>query len=318
MVNLPSHLLIFLFFYYFLHPVSSFTLPTLSNNPNFDPHVALIGDAAVVHADADADDSFVKLTRPVASSFGLVLNAKPLRLHDSSSFSTQFAFWVSPDNGDGLVLSLFPGSFELSREKWIHAIEFVSANVSNLSGGYLKTERGVLVPTIGGKLTSWVDFDSSSKMVEIRLSKFGDSRPYDPSFAYPIDLASKCEGEEVFVGLSSWNSKPSQWSRVFSWRFGLRNIPKGMHSLPVDPQRRSEKQGEELQKNHLLPLTIFAGLIFATGCGALMAFVVLFMWVIAANRNAIFAAEPQSVDFQYQKVSVVVVEEGLKDVSTRG
>lgn len=170
------------------------------------------------------------------------------------------------------------------------------------------TEKGIVVPNDGGKLTSWVDYDSSSKMVEIRLGKFGDSRPYDPLSAYRIDLPSKCEGREVFVGLSSWNGKSSEWSRVFSWRFGLRNVPKWMHSLPVDPRRRSERKDEGLQK-----LTIFAGLIFATGCGALMAFLALFVWAIASNRNAIFGA----VDFQYEKVGVVV-EEGSKDGSLRG
>ncbi|KAG6602633.1 L-type lectin-domain containing receptor kinase S.4, partial [Cucurbita argyrosperma subsp. sororia] len=179
-------------------------------------------------------------------------------------------------------------------------------------------EKGIVVPNNGGKLTSWVDYDSSLKTVEIRLSKFGESRPYDPLLAYPIDLSSKCEGREVFVGLSSGNSKSSEWSRVFSWRFGLRNVPKWMHSMPVDPRRPSLKQDEEgSQKNHLRPLTIVAGLIFATGCGALMAFLVLFVWAIAGNRNAIFVAEPKSVDFQYEKVSLVV-EEGSKDDSVRG
>ncbi|XP_022993075.1 uncharacterized protein LOC111489199 [Cucurbita maxima] len=116
----------------------------------------------------------------------------------------------------------------------------------------------------------------------------------------------------LFVGLSSWTSKSTEWSSVFSWRFGLRNVPKWMHSLPVDPRRHSDKQ------DHLRPLTIFAGLIFfATGYGALMAFLVLFIWAITRNRNAIFGAKPQSSDFQYERVSVVVAE-GFKDVTTRG
>lgn len=308
MVNLSSQILFSIFLFPFLHPICSFSLP---KQPNFDPQISLIGDAAFVYTDrhSHAGGSFVKLTRPVASSFGLLLHNKPLTLQDSTSFSTHFTFSVSSDNADGLVLSLFPqGVFpdEVSPEKWLHSIQFISAN---LSGGYVKTEKGILLPNNGGKFTSWVDYDS--KILEIRLSKFGESRPFNPLLAYPIDLPIKCGGREIFVGLSSWNSKSSEWSSVFSWRFGLRNVPKWMHSLPVDPRRRSDKQ------NHSHPLTIFAGLIFATGCGALMAFLVLFMWAIAGNRNAIFGAEPQSVDFQYEKVSVVV-EEGFKDVEGRG
>ncbi|XP_022961282.1 uncharacterized protein LOC111461824 [Cucurbita moschata] len=323
MVDFSSPLLFSVFLFSFLHPISSFNLRSLPKQPNFDPHIALIGDAVLVDGDGHGDfgDSFVKLTRPVASSFGLLLHNKPLKLHGSTSFYTQFTFAVSPDNGDGIVLSLFPGGGfpdEISPEKWLHRIGFVSGNGSNLSGGILKMEKGIVVPNNGGKLTSWVDYDSSSKTVEIRLSKFGESRPYDPLLAYPIDLSSKCEGREVFVGLSSGNSKSSEWSRVFSWRFGLRNVPKWMHSMPVDPRRPSLKQDEEgSQKNHLRPLTIVAGLIFATGCGALMAFLVLFVWAIAGNRNAISVAEPQSVDFQYEKVSLVA-EEGSKDDGVRG
>ncbi|XP_038885984.1 uncharacterized protein LOC120076289 [Benincasa hispida] len=307
MVNLSSQILFSIFLFQFLRPISSFTFP---KQPNFDPQISLIGDAAFVDSDGDAQGgaSFVKLTRPVASSFGLLLFNKPLKIHDSTSFNTQFTFSVSPDNGDGLVLLLVPeGVFpgEVSPDRWVHSIEFISAN---LSGGYVKSEKGILLPDNGGKFTSWVDYDS--KIMEIRLSKFGESRPYDPSLVYPIDLSIKCGGREVFVGLSSWNSKSSEWSRVFSWRFGLRNVAKWMHSLPVDPRQRSDEQ------NHSHPLTIFAWLIFGTGCGGLIAFLVLFMWAIAGNRNAIFEAEPQSVDFQYEKVSVVV-EEGFKDVEGR-
>ncbi|KAL4032378.1 hypothetical protein IC575_005450 [Cucumis melo] len=308
MVNFSSQFLFSIFLFQFLHPISSFTFP---RQPNFDPQLSLIGDAAFVSTDAHVNGgaSFVKLTRPIASSFGLLLHNKPLTIHESTSFNTHFTFSVSPENGDGLVLSLFPGGIfpdEVSPEKWVHSIQFVSAN---LSDGYVKPEKGILLPNNGGKFTSWVDYDS--KMVEIRLGKYGESRPYDPLLEYPIDLAIKSGGREVFVGLSSWNSKSSEWSRVFSWRFGVRNVHKLMHSLPVDPRRGSDEQ------DHSYPLTIFAWVIFGTGCGALMAFLVLFMWAIAGNRNAIFGGEPQSVDFQYEKVNVVV-EEGFKDVEGRG
>ncbi len=48
------------------------------------------------------------------------------------------------------------------------------------------------------------------------------------------------------------------------------------------------------------------------GCGALFAFMVLFVWAIYVNRRTVFPIEGnvQPVAFRYEKFSVVVEKDG--------
>ncbi|XP_015877325.3 L-type lectin-domain containing receptor kinase VIII.2 [Ziziphus jujuba] len=318
-------------------PISSSSLQSLNNNtPNFERHIALFGDAQLVDG-----GGYVKLTRPSVSSSGLLLRREPFsfldpNLHTPSSFSTEFTFSISPGNGDGIVLVLVPsdfgskfsghGSFGLSRQNRFLGVEFdteMDGKVGDVNDNHVGVDVGSLLSVAvcnvssmnlvlnsGEKLKSWIDYDASSKRLEIRLSKLGEPRPYNPIIAYGIDLLAMWRDEPVLVGISSSNGKSLQISSIYSWKFSLRTYPNRMHSLPADPRGFSDEHGKHLtmRQRRVCPLTILAGLIFATGCGALMAFVVLFLWAVVVNRNIIFPAESplHPVDFRYEKISVVV------------
>ncbi|KAF8022000.1 hypothetical protein BT93_G2205 [Corymbia citriodora subsp. variegata] len=91
---------------------------TLDGLPGFDDGISLHGDATLVDG---AGGSHVRVTRPSASSSGFLQWPRPFRFADPSSaaptsFSSEFAFSISPGNADGLALVLFPRDFKLGAE----------------------------------------------------------------------------------------------------------------------------------------------------------------------------------------------------------
>ncbi|KAB2596213.1 galactose-binding lectin-like [Pyrus ussuriensis x Pyrus communis] len=324
-------------------PISSSEPKPLNNsnsnpNPNFDSEIFLLGDAALA-----GGGSYVNITRPSVSSSGLLLRRKPFKfiygnLSNPASFSTEFAFSVTPGGGDGLLLVFAPGDlgsrlsakapFGINGEDRFLGIEFdteMNGDMNDLNANHIGVDVGSfvslavgnvselnLVLNSGEKLKCWIDYDASSKRLEIRLGKVDESRPDNPITAYGIDLSGMWRDEDVYVGISSSNSngKSSQISSVYSWNFRLRNVPKSMHSLPVNPRGYLDGHGKNLSmdKQGVCPLTVLAGMIFVTGCGALVAFVVLFLWAIIISRHTEFPAEfpAKPVDFRYEKIDVVV------------
>ena len=335
----------FIFLFLTAKPTSSFAHQALDSNPSFDPHISLFGDAKI-----EDGGSHVQLTRHHAPSSGLLLLDKPFKFTEERnvgrpmSFSTEFSFSMSPGNGDGLAFVLIPngfhtrfqgqGSFGLFGENMFLGIEFdtkkndkvgdfnanhvgidvrslESVKVSNLSSLNLVLNNGEV-------LKSWVDYDSSSKLLQVRLSKLDDKRPFNPILAHHIDLLEMWGNEDVFVGIiSTANEESSQGSsNVYSWRFRVRDVSSWMHSLPVDPRGYVDKDSQEFraERRKFCALTILAGLIFATGCVALFAFVMLFMWAILVSRHTVFPecqAGPE--DFSYEKVNVIVEKEDQGD-----
>lgn len=245
------------------------------------------------------------------------------------SFSTEFSFSLT-GNGNGLSLVMGPynfaskflgqGPFGVLSEKGCLGIEFdtsVDSNVDDFNASLVAVSLSSvsslhLVTNSGEKLKSWVDYDATSKRLEVRLSKLGDKRPYSPIIAYSIDLSKLWGDNEVYVALGSFNGNASETCNLYSWRFRLRKVPNSMHSFPADPHGYMDEHNEDIavHKRSFCPLTILAGMIFATGCGALLAFVVLFVWAIFVNSNTVFPIEGKDnarpVDFRYEKINVVV------------
>lgn len=295
----------------------------------------------------------MNLTRASASSSGLVFRRKAFKLVEANlsnpaSFSSELVFSITPGNGDGIMVVFAAGDlgsrfsrkglFGLDGEKRFLGIEFdteMNHNVNDVNANHVGVNVGSfvsvtvgnvsdlgLVLNSGEKMKSWIDYDASSKRLEIRLSKMGEPRPYNPIVAYGVDLMAMWKDKDVNVGISSsnGNGSSSQISSVYFWSFRLRNVPR-MHSLPVNPRDYlDDKHGEgsRLHKRMACPLSILAGIIFMTGCGALVSFVVLFLWAIVANRHTVFPPEvlpaefpvkPSPTDFRYEKISVVVEED---------
>ncbi|CAM8958288.1 unnamed protein product [Rhodiola kirilowii] len=318
--------LIALFLILFSNPILILSSTTqdsthTTSNPNFfDSQISLYGDATIVDG-----GSSIRLTNPSISSSGLVLYEKGLKFDAVAvSFSAHFSFSISPENGDGVVfliapksfLSKFPGKdkFGLSGSDRFFAVEFdtsvngnkVGIDVNNLVSSSLVNVSNInLMLNSGKKLQSWIDYDASSKLIEIRLSEFGTARPYDPLLSYSFDLAQMWKDEEVFVFIGGSSGNSDQIISLYSCKFVFRDAPSSLHSQPLDPAEQSIKTDEGYeyeQPSRFCPLSILAGLIFTTGCGALLAFVVLFLWVVFVDRHRI-QAEP---DFKYENINVVV------------
>ncbi|KAB1993295.1 hypothetical protein ES319_D13G020600v1 [Gossypium barbadense] len=321
---IPSfNLQIFIVLFLTAKPISSFAHSALDNNPSFDPHISLFGDARVEDGSSD-----VQLTRPHAPSSGLLLLHNPLKLTMENnvgqpvSFSTEFSFSIAPGNCDGLAFVLIPngfhtrfqgqGSFGLSGENIFLGIEFDTKKDDDKAGNFNANHVSIdihgvesvklsnlsslnLVLNSGNVLKSWVDYDSSSKLLQVRLSKLDENRPWNPILAYHIDLVEMWGNHDVF-------------------RFRVNVVPSWMHSLPADPRSYMDKKDSEEtreEKGKFCALPILARLIFATGCGALFAFMMLFMWAIFVSRHTVFPVkyQPSHEDFRYEKVNVVVEKE---------
>lgn len=320
-------------------PNLTFSYKNFGKESNFGSQLALFGDAKVAR-----DNFSVQISGSGISRAGRFVCKKPFNLvHEKSrnvvSFSNYFSFSMSGENGDGLAFVMLPSGFPLNdfdggemgllgkRKMRFLAVEFdtfknekhgdvndnhvgvdvgspVSVKVSNVSSINLLLNGGE-------KLQAWIDYEASSKRFEVRLSKFGEIRPLDPLLTYPIDLSKMWEDEEVIVGLSSSSRNSSQKCNIYSWSFKSRSVPQWMHSEPLDPYHfAGEVEGPKDHKRSDCKLRVLSALAFGTGCGALVAFLVLFMMSILGNRRPVvpeeFAEQPK--EFEYKKFDVSVAK----------
>ncbi|KAL2502989.1 Concanavalin A-like lectin family protein [Forsythia ovata] len=319
------------------------------DSEEFESQIALYGDAKV------ANDS-IQISGSEISSSGRVIYKKPVKFVEGNptnlvSFSMYFVFSMSSENGDGLAFIIVPVSFPLNvfdgcsmgllgdRKVRFLAVEFDTfkdEKYSDVNGNHVGVDADSLVSVKVSNVSSinlvlnsaenlqaWIDYEANSKRIEVRLSKLGVFRPVDPLLSYPIDLSQMWEKEDVLVGLSSSSGSSSQKCNVHSWSFRSRTVPHWLHSEPMDPESFVEK-GEELnvRKRSDCAMRFLAALIFGTGCGALGAFIALFVWTIFANRRPVvpeeYVVQPkeyalQPKEFEYKKFNVAVdktVEDG--------
>ncbi|KAK9668844.1 hypothetical protein RND81_13G090700 [Saponaria officinalis] len=287
------------------------------NSKYFKSHISLVGDASV-----HENGSFVQI------SSGRVMFKKPIKLYEGNprkkaSFGTYFVFSVPPQNGDGLafvvlrngVFVKFAVEFSPKMDPVFGDLNDIqvsikvgsSSKVMNVSDVKLKLESGV-------KLQCWIDFEASSKRVEVRVSKWGEERPINPSISHQIDLSSMFNNEEVFIALASSNANTTQIWKLYSWSFKLRQVPTWMHSQPLDPQgfkKDAEPVVTEMHKRSDCVLRLVTALVFGTGCGAMGAFIVLCAWSVFVTKKPVapeeYVVQPVAV-FDYEKVKVVVID----------
>ncbi|XP_021732617.1 lectin-like [Chenopodium quinoa] len=340
--NFSFSLLIFYFLTLITKPISSFSLQGFNGdqNPNFDSDFTLLGDAQIAN-----EGNFVNLTSPTSgfTSSGQIVYKKPFKLVDSKSlkpiisFSTEFTFTITPGNGDGLAFVIFPSGGELSQvfdqgyfgvsdkiDRKFVAVEYDTRkddNVGDLNGNHVGVDVGSsfvskdisdvssigLLLNGGIPLKSWIDYEASSKRLEIRLAESGSERPVQPLISFSIDLSKMWGDKEILVGISSSSGNSTQVSSLSSWSFKVRTVPSSLHSQPLDPQAHSDEE-RPIRRNKSRFLTVLGALIFATGCGTLVAFVALFFWVVLFGRHSNVVPEmPMNpVDFKYEKVNVTV------------
>lgn len=249
---------IFCFLTLITEPISSFSLQGFNaeKNPNFNADFTLLGDAQIANG-----GNFVNLTSPSSgSSSGQIVYKKPFKFIDSKSskpiisFSTDFTFTITPGNGDGIAFVIFPSGGKLSQvfdqgyfgfsdtiDPQFVAVEYDTRkddNVGDLNGNHVGVDVGSFVSSDtsdvssiglllngGVPLKSWIDYEASSKRLEIRLGESGSEKPSQPLISYFIDLSKMWGDKEVLVGISSSNGNSMQVSSLSSWRFKVRSVP---------------------------------------------------------------------------------------------
>ncbi|KAL7136344.1 hypothetical protein ABFS83_10G023700 [Erythranthe nasuta] len=329
-------------------PNITFSFKNFVKDSNFGSQLSLFGDAKVAN-----DNTSIQMSGSGVFTSGRFICKKPINLVEGKSrkmvsFSSYFAFSMSKEKGDGLAFVMLPFGFPLNlfdggsmgmlgeRKTKFLAVEFdtfkdekygdvnsnhVGLDVESLVSVKVSNASSVsLLLNSGDKLQAWIDYEASGKRFEVRLSKLGQSRPVDPLLSYPIDLSRMWRDENVSVGLSSSSGNSSQKINIYSWSFKSRTMPHWMHSEPMDPEGFAEK-GDEIKvpkRSDSCALRIFAALIFGTGCGALGAFLVLFVWTVFGNRRPVvpeeFAVEKDEFEGQKSGLSLdkKTVEDGKK------
>ncbi|KAK7395165.1 hypothetical protein VNO78_15711 [Psophocarpus tetragonolobus] len=322
-------------------PVSSFSFTDFEKDPNFKSSVELYSNANVVNGGAEV---------LLSGNGGRVMYKKPVKLvhgeaRELVSFSTYFGFSMSLDSGkNGLAFVMVPSGVEgevfrnssygfsfgfKEREFKVVAVQFSAYGRNESSGSCIvsiNVGSSVPVKTINassvikglkseGKLHAWIDYEVSSKRLEVRLNQYGKSRPADPLIWHSMDLSNVWGSQEMFAGFSTLKENTSQACFLYSWSFIVRHFPHWMHSEPLDPKvlvKKTETPAVKSRSDCLL--RILAAMIFGAGCGALTAFIVLYLWTIFGNKRPVVPEEyaMQPVDFEYKKVDVVV-DKTIKD-----
>ncbi|RZB52740.1 L-type lectin-domain containing receptor kinase VIII.2-like [Glycine soja] len=317
-------------------PLSFFSFTDFEKDPNFKSSVGLYGNAKVVNNGSEV---------LLSGNGGRVIYKKPVKLVHSGarelvSFSTYFGFSMSLDSEkSGLAFVMVPSgvegevfgnsSYGLSfglkeREFKVVGVQFSAYGRNGGSGSCIvsiNVGSSVPVKTINassvimglkseGKLHAWIDYEASSKRLEIRLNQYGQSRPVDPLLWHSMDLSNVWGTEEMFAGFSTVKeNNTSQTCFLYSWSFIVRHFPHWMHSEPLNPKVLAKKTETPAVKSRSdCLLRVLAAMIFGAGCGALTAFIVLYLWTIFGNKRPVVPEEyaMQPVDFEYKKVSIVV------------
>ncbi|XP_004506648.1 lectin-like protein LEC [Cicer arietinum] len=330
-------------------PIPLFSFADFEKDLKFKSNVALFGDAKVVNGESKIQ------FYGSSTEIGRVIYKKPIQLFQGKpnqlvSFSTYFTFSIPFENGGGLDFVMIPKhrvesvkgdvfnqsssgfSLGLKNEDFdVINVEFDASRDSNKNEILISSKVGSSVfakrsstyfTNLGlksdEKLHAWIDYEASSRRLEVRLSKHGNSKPSDPLLWHKIDITNVLKAKEMFIGFSPSNVKGKSNVFLYSWSFVMRRFPThSMHSDPLDPKvfvKNSEtattiEQKEKAKKNDCV-LRILAAMIFGTGCGALTAFTVLYLWTIFGNKRAVVVVPEgcvmQPLDVEYKKVKIVV------------
>lgn len=315
----------------------SFDSKNVDKSWNFESLFAFQGDAKLVAG----DNMSVQISGSLVPSAGRVFYKKPINLVEGKprklvSFAMDFVFSLSGEKGYGLAFVMAPighpvnvsdnGSFGLLNASKINflAVEFdtfrdekyghmndnhVGINVYSLVSVRVSNVSSVnLTLNSGEKLQSWMDYEANSKRLEVRLAKLGEIKPLDPLLYYPVDLSVMWNKTEVLFSLSSASGNSSQKCNLYSWSLKLRTVPHWMHSQPLNPTALIVKRKEvKVHEKSDCASRILAALILGTGCAALGALLVLFIWTLVRYKSPVVPEDcaVQPIDFDNKKAKVV-------------
>ncbi|PWA77443.1 concanavalin A-like lectin/glucanase domain-containing protein [Artemisia annua] len=91
----------------------------------------------------------------------------------------------------------------------------------------------------GVKLATWIDYYAVLRRLDVRVGRFGESKPNKALVSFRVNLGEMVEGEgEVMFGLvSSGGRNGENVTSVYSWWVEVKDVPKWMHSVAADPQK---------------------------------------------------------------------------------
>ncbi|CAA7392687.1 unnamed protein product [Spirodela intermedia] len=284
---------------------SSFSFQTFS-----EPDIALYGDAKVVN-------STVRIAGPrTLRSEGRVMYGRRLAFGRRPSFSTYFSFSISPGGGKGpgLGLAFFVAPSNLRQESLdgrllvaspgVLSVEFVESPDCgvrvHLGAGVPSKMANVSKVNValddGEKLQTWIDYGGESKILEVKLSKYGSSKPSEALVSYPVDLSALIWKSAMSVGVvGSSGGNSATTTTLYCWTFWLKHAAAyRMHSDPLDPEEGlSSNPPEKVAHQPARPRAddgylpgLLTGLFLGVACGAVVTFVaVAFVWAAFAGRR---------------------------------
>ncbi|KAH0930990.1 hypothetical protein HID58_008107 [Brassica napus] len=330
---------------------SSFSFDGFVKSPSFHKNIALFGDSKLV-----SGGSSIQLTGSVSRSQGRVIYMKPIKLSQATtkgrsfpgSFSTSFSFTMpSKEIGSVLAFVMVPSGLDLRlfgrkdnassglgflMHKEIVAVEFGISKRGNRVGVLVGRPEAAKIRNLSSfdghfngekRLNCWIDYEASSKRVEVRLSVSTALKPVDPFVSYSVDLAKIWEDKKFMVGLTSSNGNSSKPHYLHSWSFKLRHPSVRIHSQPLDPNAVS-KTVEEVEvktvevkgKKSKCIWRMLGALVLGAVCGSLGAMLTLYIWTICGNRRSMAVVPEERADDKSDivviKAAAVVDEQGKK------
>ncbi|KAL0728751.1 hypothetical protein Bca4012_024844 [Brassica carinata] len=327
---------------------SSFSFNGFAKSPSFDKNIALFRDSKLLVNGGGS--SSIQLTGSVSRSQGRVVYKKPIKLFQgttkdrrnySGSFSTSFSFSMSSSKEIGSVLAfvMFPTGLDLRlfarKDNTSSGLGFLSANeiVAVEFGISRRGNRvGVLVgrpqsarirnlSSFGGRfdeLSCWIDYEASSKRIEVRLSLSNALKPVDPFISYSVDLAKIWKEKKFMVGLTSANGNSSKPHYLHSWSFTVRHPSMRIHSQPLDPdavvsktvKEEGERNTVEVKGKSKCVWRMLSALVLGAVCGTLGAMLALYLWTICGNRRSMAVVPEECAN---GKSDIVVMKAAVVD-----
>ncbi|XP_071738693.1 uncharacterized protein [Rutidosis leptorrhynchoides] len=292
----------------------AFSISIQFRNHNF------AGTSLLADAHLTGGGNSVQLSRNTPSSFGILLRRTSVNFTSATSFSSNFTFEIG--NGIALVIlaSDFPSklskltSFEIIDSNRLVSVDF-DVNVCKISFSRVRVSNVSKISNVissGVKLTSWIVYRAILQRLDVRVSKLGDPKPFEPLISYRINLGKMLKSEEVLFGLLSSkdnnNNELSDTTTVYSWSTEIKGVSKWLHSIPIileDYVNSDKKEG-----------CFLSGFTVAMCIGALAALFVYFVSLYIADRKKVQGGNSMSqVDFKYEKIGVPDVkksETGMK------
>ncbi|KAJ9183194.1 hypothetical protein P3X46_007094 [Hevea brasiliensis] len=149
-----------------------------------------------------------------------------------------------PAESYGQWLGLTNASTDSNPENHIVAIEFDTLkqdDIDVLDGDHIglnintiKSEKAVSLdeynltlspPPPGANYSVWVDYNGTTKVMQIYMAKEGNSKPQEPILSHIIDLKKYLKQESYFGFAASTGDPQIELNCVLKWDFQIENIP---------------------------------------------------------------------------------------------